>query len=66
MLNLICQVGAPMIGSDIRVNTRVKIFSVAFQKGEGEGALILRKVKTKTSLLFFLKKVLENFLLDGP
>lgn len=50
-----------MIGSDIRVNTRVKLFSVVFQKGEGKGALILRKVKTKISLLFFLKKVLENF-----
>lgn len=49
---MICQVGAPMIGSD----NRVKLFSVAFQKGEGGGGTYTEECKNKISLLFFLKK----------
>lgn len=53
-----------MIGSDKRVNTRVKIFSVAFQKGEGGGGTYTEKGKNKNKFVIFPKKILENFLWD--
>lgn len=57
VFNLICQVGARMIGSD----KRVKLFSVAFQKVEGGGSTYTEECKNKISLLFFLKKKNRKF-----
>lgn len=42
-----------MIGSDKHVNTRVKIFSVAFPKDEGGGGTYTEKGKNKNKFDIF-------------